>query len=345
MKVRELYIKRCFDLARIGKGKASPNPLVGAVLEHNDLILSEGWHRKYGFSHAEVHAVSRVPQSKRNIIQEAKLYVSLEPCCIQGNTPPCTNLIKDSGIKKVVISCIDSTPGVAGKSLDILKQADCEIETGILSNEGADLFNPRDTFVKKKRPFIILKYAQSLDGYLSETNKQTWITNAFSKRLVHRWRSESDAIMVGTNTAMVDNPQLTNRLYYGNSPVRIVLDRSLSIPKTANILDSAAPTIVVTTEKAPSKKTSNIQYLTLPFDKHLLATLMDYLHNKNIGSLFVEGGAQLLQSFIDENLWDEARVFVGDSLIKEGIVAPTLPKNPIKSLSLKKDRLLIYKNV
>ena len=207
MNDEELYIKRCFDLARLGKGKVSPNPLVGAVIVHENRVIGEGYHAAYGKAHAEVNAIESIKSEDKKLLKESIIYISLEPCCIHANTPPCTDLIIKNQIPKVVFSSIDRTPNVDGKSIEILEDAGCQVQLGILQSEGDQLCRFRNTFVAKKRPYIILKYAQSLDGFIGKKEESIWLTNSISKRLVHKWRSEADAIIIGTNTAEIDNPK------------------------------------------------------------------------------------------------------------------------------------------
>lgn len=348
----ELFIQRCFDLARLGAGHVSPNPMVGAVLVYEDRIIGEGWHQKYGEAHAEVNAVKSVKPENQHLLSKATLYVSLEPCCIFGRTPPCTDLIIKHKIPKVVISCLDQTPEVAGMGVKILQEHGVEVKTGVLEEQGKELARFRNNFVTRQRPYIFLKFAQTLNGYMGLPNEQVWISNAFSKRLVHKWRSEMDAILIGSKTALVDNPQLTNRLYFGKSPLRIVLDRNLTLSKDLNIFDKSQKTLIVSEmpsnkEQATSDKypATNIQCLQLNFDQDFLNQLLQHLHQQKITTLLVEGGARLLQSFIDQHLWDEAYVLVGDKTIEKGIPAPVLSGVVNARFALGKDQIIRYQNV
>lgn len=341
----ELFIQRCFDLARLGAGHVSPNPMVGAVLMYEDRIIGEGWHQKYGEAHAEVNAVKSVKPENQHLLSKATLYVSLEPCCIFGRTPPCTDLIIKHKIPKVVISCLDQTPEVAGMGVKILQEHGVEVKTGVSEEQGKELARFRNNFVTRQRPYIFLKFAQTLNGYMGLPNEQVWISNAFSKRLVHKWRSEVDAILIGRKTALVDNPQLTNRLYFGKSPLRIVLDRNLTLPNELHIFNQTQKTLIVTEASVPNLQTSNIQYLQLDFDHDFLNRLLPHLHAQKITTLLVEGGARLLQSFIDQHLWDEAYVLVGDKTIEKGIPAPVLSGAVNTRFSLGKDQIIRYQNV
>ncbi len=340
----EAYMKRCFDLARLGAGNVSPNPMVGAVLVHGDRIIGEGFHQQYGHAHAEVNAVNNVRSKDKGLLSEATLYVSLEPCCIYGKTPPCTNLIIENHIPHVVISCLDHTPGVAGKGVEMLRKAGIKVTTGVLEAEGQRLSAIRNTFVTRQRPYVILKFAQTKDHFFGpEDGSQFWITNAYSKRLVHRWRSEVDAILVGTQTALNDNPELTNRLYFGKSPLRVVLDRTLRLPKTLSLFNGESPTLVFTEKPAVPAK-GNVAYRSLPFDQNLISEILKELATRKCTSLLVEGGAKVMQDFLKAGLWDEARVFTGEKHLLRGITAPTLPVAPSFSQPLAGDVMEVYFN-
>ena len=337
----EFYINRCFDLALQGSGNVAPNPLVGAVIVHKNRIIGEGFHMKYGTAHAEVNAVNSVLPEDRKLLSDSTLYVSLEPCCIHGNTPPCTDLIIKNKIPRVVFSAIDRTEGVSGKSIEILKAAGCQVRTGILKKGGESLVKERTIFTTEKRPYIILKYAQSADGFLGKNDKAIWLSNQVSKRLVHKWRSEVDALMVGTKTAEVDNPQLTNRLYFGKSPIRIVLDRQLKLSSSLNLFDQSQPTWVIT-EIESIEGRENIFYKCLSFDEELLPRIMNLLFLQKCSSIIVEGGRELLESFINQGLWNEARVFVSPTLLYDGIPAPVFRQNPDEKIQIQGDQLRIF---
>lgn len=344
MNTHETYMRRCFDLARLGAGSVSPNPMVGAVLVCDGRIIGEGFHKQYGQAHAEVNAVNSVRPADRHLLKEATLYVSLEPCCIFGKTPPCTNLILEHRISSVVISCLDQTPGVAGRGVEILRAAGVEVMTGVLEKEGQRLSAIRNTFVSQQRPYIILKFAQTKDHFLGpEDGSQFWITNACTKRLVHRWRSETDAILVGTNTAQSDDPQLTTRLYFGKSPLRVLLDKSLRLPKTLALFDGTNPTLVFT-ERTDVIASKNLEYISIPFDQNLVRQILAHLADRKCTSLIVEGGARILQAFLDAGLWDEARVFTGTKCLFKGIPAPLLTVAPAYSQFIAGDLLEIFFN-
>lgn len=345
MNQHELYMRRCFDLARLGAGSVAPNPMVGAVLVHHNRIIGEGWHQRYGEAHAEVNAVNAVNVSDQFSIKSATLYISLEPCNIFGRTPPCTDLILAKKIPRVVISCLDLTPAVAGKGVALLRANGVEVITGVLEEDGKYLSRFRQNYVTKNRPYIFLKFAQTLNGKFGLPSEQVWITNAYTKRLVHKWRSEVDAILVGTNTARIDNPQLNNRLYFGKSPIRIIIDRRLELSKTLHIFDNHLQTIIVTETHDIQASTSNTTYLFIPFDTDFLKTLLTKLHEMGISTLMVEGGAQLLQSFIDAHCWDEARILVGKQMIEHGIDAPKIAGAILGKYKIAEDKLICYQNV
>ena len=343
MKKEEQYIQRCFDLARLGAGYVSPNPLVGAVLVHNDSIIGEGYHQAYGHAHAEVNAVRSVAEEDRHLLRDSTLFVSLEPCCIQGNTPPCTSLIIREQIPRVVISALDRTPGVAGQGVRILQEAGVQVTVGVLAEEGEQLSAIRNTFVTQRRPYVLLKYAKTAEGFFARSDGQPyWISNAFSKRLVHKWRGEVDAILVTGRTAQLDNPRLTNRLYFGPSPRRIVIDRRLQVPTGHHVLDQSVPTVIFH-DKAllPPEQRTGMRYFPLPPDQDLLPVLSQ-LYEQKISTLMVEGGATLLRRFIEQGLWDEARVFQGSRYIAKGIHAPELPVPCSRHYDLDDDQLFIY---
>ncbi|GIV32024.1 MAG: riboflavin biosynthesis protein RibD [Saprospiraceae bacterium] len=324
MQIDEQYMRRCFELARLGAGNTSPNPMVGAVLVADGRIIGEGWHRRYGQAHAEVNAVADVPESLRNRLPDSTLYVSLEPCCIHGRTPPCTDLIIKERIPRVVVSVIDMTPGVSGKGLAILREAGVEVRCGMLAEEGARLSLVRNTYVGRNRPYVVLKWAQTPGGFMGVPGRQVWISGELSRRLTHRLRQRCDAILVGTNTALTDDPALDNRYWWGRSPLRIVLDREGRLPAGSKLLDGSRPTWILT-EKTPLQSANqNIDYVRLPFDQELLPTLMTKLYEQRITSLLVEGGATTLQHFIQHQLWDEVWIFSGQVQIDDGIPAPEI---------------------
>lgn len=340
----EKYMQRCLQLAANGLGSVAPNPMVGCVIVHNNLIIGEGFHANYGEAHAEVNAISSVKD--KSLLKDATLYVSLETCAHQGKTPPCSDLIIKSGIKKVVIACSDTNPLVAGKGIEKLKGAGVDLISGILEIEARELNKHFFTFHEQKRPYIILKWAQTADGFIDRkrngnNESALQISNEHSKRLLHKWRSEEQAIMVGTTTARLDNPRLDVRLVSGKNPLRIALNKNLELTENLYLFDGSQPTLVFTAKKKTSKK--NLEFITIEFERNVLLQVMNVLFEKQIQSVIVEGGSKLLQSFIDENLWDEARVFVSETFIGEGVVAPKLNAEPVSIDKIEKDKLYLFK--
>lgn len=341
----ELYIKRCLDLARLGRGKVAPNPIVGAVIVHKGKIIGEGYHKQVGGNHAEIEAIHRVKDT--SLLSKATIYVSLEPCFHYGRTPPCVDSLLQYGFREVVICQVDPYDKVKGKSIDKLKANGVQVEVGYLEKEGSYRNAYFICRIQRKRPYVILKYAKTAKGILGYKNQQFWISNAYTKRLVHRWRSEVGAILVGTNTAMSDNPRLNNRLYFGNSPIRVLLDRQLSIDKTSYLLNDGLPTIVITEVPIVSASTA-VTYHQIPFDNQLLPSVLDILFKRDIDSLLVEGGAYTLQQFIENNLWDEARVITNYHPISPpkgaAVIAPSLPNPSSRTFQLQDDLLEVFFN-
>ncbi len=329
MKIHDKYIKRCIEISKNNVGITMPNPSVGAVIVLEDIIIGEGCTSSYGDSHAEVNAIASV--KNKELLKNATLYVSLEPCSHFGKTPPCTELIIESGIKKVVIGTVDENALVSGKGIDYLKNNGCEVIVGVLEEECREINKRFFTFHQKKRPFIILKWAETKDGFIDKKrnvdslNQPNWISNKFSQQLVHKWRSEEQAIMVGTNTVINDNPKLNVRKWTGQNPIRLVLDNSMRIPLDFNVFDGTISTIVFTgsTSLFDDKK-ENIQVEFIDYTESIPEQICDILYQNNIQSLIIEGGAQTLRSFINSDLWDEARIFIGNTVFREGLKAPNL---------------------
>lgn len=342
----ELFMQRCLQLAQLGAGRVAPNPMVGAVLVHQGRIIGEGYHRLYGQAHAEVDCVQRVAPEDQPLISRATMYVSLEPCAHHGKTPPCADMIVAQGIPQVVIGCTDTFSEVSGKGIEKLQKAGIQVKVGMLERASRELNRRFFTFHEKKRPYIVLKWAQSAAGFMATLNGEPIrLSNAYSDRLVHRWRNEEMAILVGTNTVMADNPQLTNRLWNGKSPVRLVIDRELKTPRHYHLWDGSAPTLFFT-EKA-SGTDGQAETVQLDFRQPLLPQLMERLYERNITSVLVEGGAYVLQRFIEEGLWDEARVISGTTaMLPEGQKAPVLPQALlIDETTLEGDRISYYRNI
>jgi diaminohydroxyphosphoribosylaminopyrimidine deaminase/5-amino-6-(5-phosphoribosylamino)uracil reductase len=345
VKIHEKYINRCIQLAKNAEGKTYPNPLVGSVLVYKNEIIGEGWHQKAGKPHAEVNAINSVENKK--LLKKAIIYVSLEPCSHFGKTPPCSDLIIEKGIKKVVIGTMDPFAKVAGRGIQKLMNAGCEVVLGVLEKECQELNKRFFTFHQKKRPYIILKWAQTKDGFIAplqqNERKPVWISNEKSKQLVHIWRSEEQAILVGTNTAIKDNPKLNTRLVEGENPTRIVIDRGLKIPENSYLFDGSIPTIIIT-ENSSAKNQENLTFISIDFKENISQQICDQLYQQELQSVIIEGGQQTLQSFIDKNLWDEARVFKGSVFLEEGIKAPTFVGKKIASEEIGDNNLSIYKN-
>ncbi len=305
--------------------------MVGAVIVHNDLIIAEGYTSAYGGNHAEVNAINAVKD--KSLLTKCTLYVTLEPCSHFGKTPPCSDLIVKHKIPNVVIGCIDDNPEVAGKGIAKLKASGCNVIVGVLEAECKAHHKRFFTFHNKKRPYIILKWAETADGFMApikkDEKKPVWITNKYSRQLVHKWRAEEQAILVGTNTVTEDNPSLTVRDWSGENPIRVVLDRTSKLNSDYSIFNDEAKTLRVTNKD-------------IDFEKPIAIQIADVLFKQNINSIIIEGGSQTLQTFIDENLWDEARVFTGNTSFKTGIKVPELIGNLISESQIKNDLLKIY---
>lgn len=346
MNIHEKYIKRCIELARNGLGSTYPNPMVGSIIIHDGKIIGEGWHRKAGGAHAEVNAINSVKD--RNLLKKSTIYVSLEPCSHFGKTPPCSDLIIASGIKNVVIGTIDPFAKVAGRGIKKLMDAGCKVKVGVWEEECLALNKRFFTFHKKGRPYIILKWAQTQDGFIaplsSDEKRPVWITNKYSAQLVHKWRSEETAILVGTKTAIKDNPMLNVRKWTGENPVRLVLDRYLKIPRTTAIFDKSQKTIIICEKKPSDSVNPEIIYEEIDFSANISQAICDVLFKHDLQSLIVEGGSNLLQQFIDNNLWDEARVFTGNNSFKKGVRAPNFNAVLKEERNIETDNLKIYRN-
>jgi diaminohydroxyphosphoribosylaminopyrimidine deaminase/5-amino-6-(5-phosphoribosylamino)uracil reductase len=340
----EKYMSRCIQLAQLGAGNVAPNPMVGAVLVYENNIIGEGYHQQYGKAHAEVNCITSVDEKDKSFIEKSTIYVSLEPCAHHGKTPPCTDLIIKNKIKKVIIGCKDIYKEVAGKGIEKLRNAGIEVVTDILEQKCKELNKRFFTFHQKQRPYIILKWAQSVNGKIgSNNNERILISNDYSNRLVHKWRSEEAAILVGTNTAIKDDPSLTTRLWKGKNPVRVVIDKELKLLSSAKLISKETNTIIFNLVKTSVEE--NINYIRLGNESFLQEILFS-LYKLNIQSVLVEGGARTLQSFIDAGLWDEARIITNETmLIENGIKAPEM-KNflLIKQENYFYDKMDYYKN-
>lgn len=336
----EMYMRRAIELAQKGLGSVSPNPMVGCVIVHGDTVIGEGYHQQYGGPHAEPNAITAV--KNQDLLTESTVYVTLEPCAHWGKTPPCANLLVEKKVKKVIIGALDTNPLVAGKGIEILRAAGIEVVSGILEQEVRFQNRRFFCFMEKKRPYIILKWAQTADGFIAKKNFDSkWISNSLSRQLVHRWRAEEDGIMVATNTARYDDPQLNVRDWAGRNPTRIVLDKHRALDEKLNLFDQSQATICYTGDY--SEKRENLEFVALG-EKFDLGAILKDLYGRRIQSLIVEGGAKLLQSFIDQNLWDEARVFRSDTLFGEGIEAPQFSGQILEKNQMTGNEVTIFKN-
>lgn len=348
MNIQQKYIKRCLELAKNGFGFTYPNPMVGSVIVYKGRIIGEGWHQKAGEPHAEVNAINAVKD--KSLLKNATLYVNLEPCSHYGKTPPCADLIVKYQIPNVVIGALDTNPKVSGNGILHLINNGCEVVVGILEQECLELNKRFYTFHNSKRPYIILKWAASADGFIAK--KQTkaqerepfFITNNQSLQLVHMWRTQEEAILVGTNTAVTDNPKLNARHSVGQNPIRVVLDRLLRIPKKSHLFDESVQTIVITDSKSdlPQNET-NLIFETIDFSKNIPKQICKVLYKYQIQSVIIEGGMLTLQSFINSNLWDEARIFKSKINLLDGVKAPQISGTLINTQKILNDELSIFK--
>lgn len=330
---------RCIQLARNGLGSTYPNPMVGCVIVHDGKIIAESWHKRAGEPHAEVNAVNQIPD--KEILKKSTLYVSLEPCAHHGKTPPCADFIIQYQIPKVVVGTIDPFAKVNGLGIWKMQDAGIEVISGVLEKECRELNKRFFTFHQEKRPYVILKWAQTADGFMaSENGGQKWITNEYSRQLVHKWRTEEQAILIGTTTAETDNPQLNARLWNGNQPVRLVLDRELKLNSGLNLFAGNQRTIVFTEKQKGNQ--SNLEFVQVQFDENISESVLDKLYELGIQSVIIEGGKKTLQSFIDKGLWDEARIFTSSTNWNSGIKSPEIFGKLIESKNISSDKLEIY---
>jgi diaminohydroxyphosphoribosylaminopyrimidine deaminase/5-amino-6-(5-phosphoribosylamino)uracil reductase len=341
----EIYHQRCIDLAKNGLGRVAPNPLVGAVIVADNRIIGEGYHADYGGAHAEVVAVNSVKD--KNLLKNSTLYVNLEPCSHFGKTPPCADLIIENKIPHVVIGHADPYPKVAGRGIERMKNAGINVEIGLLEKDCRELNKRFLTFHEKLRPYIILKWAESADGFIDFSRNPkvehtpAAITDETTRTLVHKWRTEEQAILIGTNTALYDNPKLNAREFAGKNPVRMVLDRSLSLPKDLHLFDQSIKTVVFTEKDAVSQK--NIEFVKTNFH-YIVDQILNYCYCNSIQSIIVEGGSQLLTTFITMEMWDEAGIFKSQQFLVYGVKAPEFNKIPNKQVSLSNSTLYYYQN-
>lgn len=341
----EDYMRRCLQLAGIGAGFTAPNPMVGAMLVVDDEIIGEGFHRRYGEPHAEPNAINNV--SDKKLLSKATLYVNLEPCSHYGKTPPCANLIVKCGIPKVVIGTLDPNPKVSGNGVRILREAGIEVIVGILEAECNELNKRFFVFQREKRPYVLLKWAQTQDGFLDRTRtsskeKPLAISNDLTRQLTHKMRAENQAILVSTNTILLDNPSLTVRYWSGKNPIRIGLDRQGRIPEDYQLLDGNQQTIIFT--EHPKTNKGNLKFEYLKFDENCLESLFEALFKNHIHSVLVEGGSKLLQNIINKGLWDEAHVEVSEQRIIDGVYAPSINMLAKSTQTLDKHSIIKFEN-
>jgi diaminohydroxyphosphoribosylaminopyrimidine deaminase / 5-amino-6-(5-phosphoribosylamino)uracil reductase len=333
VKIHEKYIKRCIQLAKNGLVSAMPNPSVGAVIVYDGQIIGEGYTSAYGGNHGEVNAINAVKD--KSLLSKSTIYVSLEPCSHHGKTPPCCDLIIKHKIPNIVIGAIDSNAKVAGNGIKKLIEAGANVTVGILEDECRSINKRFFTYHEKKRPYIILKWAESIDGFIAPNKKieqkPVWITNSYSRQLVHKWRSENQAILVGTQTVIDDNPKLNVRDWSGENPIRIVLDQNNRISKESVIFDNCAKTLLINNQ-------------IIDYSENTAVQIIKYLFDNNIQSVIIEGGSRTLQTFIDANLWDEAKVFKGQIKFDEGLKSPTIKGNFVSSITITNDQLITYSN-
>ena len=338
----EIFMQRCLDLALKGMREVAPNPMVGCVIVYNKEIIGEGYHEAYGKAHAEVNAINQVKDQDK--LNKSKLYVSLEPCSHTGKTKPCVDLILKYDIPEIIIGIKDPNPKVSGKGIEKLKKSGVKVKLGTLKDLCLEINRRFFTFHQKQRPYVILKWAQTLDGYLDKIRddseqKINWISAPETQTIVHKWRSEEQSILVGRNTIINDNPSLTVREFGGKNPIRIVIDSQLQISGSLNIYSKEAPTLVF--NRLKNEKNNNIEYIKI--NETSTKNILDELYKRGIQSVFVEGGSRTLQYFIIDNVWDEARVIVGDKNFKEGYKAPVLNRIPVNSMKFGKDMIHYFK--
>jgi diaminohydroxyphosphoribosylaminopyrimidine deaminase/5-amino-6-(5-phosphoribosylamino)uracil reductase len=368
VKIHEKYIRRCIEIGKNGLGTTAPNPMVGCVIVYNERIIGEGFTSLYGGNHAEINALNSV--ADKSNLRESILYVTLEPCSHFGKTPPCADAIVKHQIPKVVIGTIDTHSKVAGKGIEKLKDAGCEVIVGVLEDECKAHHKRFFTFHNKQRPYMILKWAETADGFIAPKTKKEqkpfWITNEISRQLVHKWRAEEQAILVGTNTVIADNPSLTVRDWVGKNPIRVVLDREMKLFKDHSIFDNSTETILISSRekvidsKNDAKKRNpnmynpeiaagdsdglRFEFIDWSESNHIAKQICKLLHKRQINSVIIEGGRQTLQTFIDENLWDETRVFTGSSNFIDGVKAPKFSGKLISEEKILDNTLKIYSN-
>lgn len=336
------YLQRCIQLAKKAIGQTYPNPMVGAVIVHNDRIIGEGYHKKAGQPHAEINAINNISKEDQKLISEATIYVSLEPCAHFGKTPPCALRIKELNFKEVVIGITDSHDKVSGRGITIIKEAKIDVKTNILEKESLAINKRFFTFHQKKRPYIILKWAESADGFIDKDYKPYQISNLLCKQFVHKIRSEEHAILIGKNTALHDNPTLTVREVEGSNPIRILVDFNLDVPTNFNIYNKQASTLIFNNKKEGDE--DHIKFIKIE-KNNWIAQLTSHLHTLDIQSVLVEGGSQTLQQFIDAEIWDEIFVIQNPNLdLISGTKVPTLHNTNFTKTTLRDNIIKHYIN-
>lgn len=334
-------MQRCLQLALKGLGNVAPNPMVGCVIVNNNRIIGEGYHRQCGQAHAEVNAIRSV--SDESLLAESTLFVNLEPCSHFGKTPPCADLIIEKKIPSVVFGCYDPNPQVAGRGEKRLTSAGVVVIAGLMQKESSFLNRRFITFHSKQRPYIILKWAQSADGFMAlNESKQVWLSNHQSKTLSHQWRTEESAILVGRNTVSIDDCELTARLFAGNNPVRVVIDRHLSLSSAHKIFNNQARTVIFNDEKSGTEE--NLVFIRIDFNENVIRQILRHLYQINVLSVIIEGGAQTLQHFIEENIWDEARIITTPHFLHNGLSAPQVSGATVNERDLNGDQLTVIIN-
>jgi diaminohydroxyphosphoribosylaminopyrimidine deaminase/5-amino-6-(5-phosphoribosylamino)uracil reductase len=346
MESYEKYMRRCIEIAAGGIGNVAPNPLVGCVITHNDRIIGEGFHRVYGQPHAEVNAINSV--SDKSLLSQSTLYVNLEPCSHYGKTPPCADAIIAAKIPKVVIGNKDCNEKVCGMGIEKLRNAGCDVNTGVLDDDCKELNKRFFVYHQKQRPYVILKWAQTSDCFMDINRKSineappAMITSENMRILDHKWRSEEAAIMVGTNTAILDDPKLTTRNWSGKNPLRIVLDQSLKLSSSLKVFDNSSPTIIFNGKRNESDEVNLNDFVKVDFGNNLIQEILNYLRDIKVQSIIVEGGCRLLSSFIQSGLWDEARIFTAEKYLKDGVKSPSICGNLINAVSFGSEKLEVF---
>lgn len=341
------FMKRCLELASMALGNTYPNPMVGSVIVHNNKIIGEGYHTLCGSPHAEVNAIDSVKD--KELLKSSTLYVNLEPCSHFGKTPPCSLYIRKVGIPKVVVGCRDSYSEVNGRGIDNLRANGVEVVNGVLEAESRELNRRFFTFHEKYRPYIILKWAQTQDGFIDinrtiDSEKQpTWISDPRTRQLVHKWRGEEPSILVGSQTALFDNPSLTARDWKGSNPLRLVVDRAGVLPQNLHLFDGTAKTVVYSLSDATTH--FNAETVVVNSSQSLVQDILDDLYKRDIHSVVVEGGTKLINLFLEQNMWDEARVIIGNKSFGDGLKAPRINSNPIRNVDFANDKILFFRNI